>query len=98
MSAILDPLYGIQKIPQYRVVRKSYSFQNVMSTILDPPFRKMEIRCQIRNQRPQKLWSTKLHENRSDSKILRPPYWIRHFEFRKSDVKFIIKFKITESL
>ena len=24
------------------------------------------------------------------SKILRPPYWVRLFEFRKSDVKFII--------
>ena len=56
-----------------------------MSAILDPPFRKMEIRCQIRNQRPQKPWSTKFHENRWVSKILCPPYWVRYSEFRKSD-------------
>ena len=61
-----------------------------MFTILDLPFRKMEIRCQIRDQRPQKPWSTKFHENRWVSKILCPPYWVRHFEFRKSDVKFIV--------
>ena len=61
-----------------------------MSAILDPPFWKMGIRCQIRNHRPQKPWSTKFHENRSIYKILCPPYWVRHFEFRKSDVKFII--------
>ena len=35
-------------------------------------------------------WSTKFHENRWVSKILCTPYWVRHFEFRKSDVKFII--------
>ena len=61
-----------------------------MSTILDPSFRKMGIRCQIRNQRLQKLWSTKIHEIRCVSKILCPTYWFRHFEFRKSDFKFII--------
>ena len=44
----------------------------------------------IRNQRRQKPWSTKFHENRWVSKILSPPYWVRHFEFRKSEVRFII--------
>ena len=62
-----------------------------MSAILGPPFWKIEIRCQIRNQWPQKPWSTKFHENRWVLKILCPPYWVRHFEFRKSDVKFIIR-------
>ena len=61
-----------------------------MSAILDPPFWEMEIRCQICNQRPQKPWSRKFHENRWVSKILCPPYSVRHFEFRKSGVKFII--------
>ena len=61
-----------------------------MSAILDPPFWIPKIRCQIRIQQPLKLWSTKFHENRWVSKILCPPYWVRHFEFRKSDVKFII--------
>ena len=46
--------------------------------------------CQIRNQRPQKPWSTKFHENRWVSKILCLPYWVRHLEFRKSDVKVVI--------
>ena len=40
------PLYGILKIqfeihnqrPQYKVPRKSLAFQNMMSTILGPPF------------------------------------------------------------
>ena len=49
----------------------------------------MEIRCQIRNQRPRKSWKTKFHENLWVSKILCPPYWVRHFGFRTSDVKFI---------
>ena len=61
-----------------------------MSAILDPPFWKVEIRCQTRNQRSQKPWSTKVRENRWVSKILCPPYWVRHFEFRKSDVEFTI--------
>ena len=61
-----------------------------MSAILDPPFWKMEIWCQIRNQRPQKPWSTKFHGNRWVAKILCPPYWVRHFEFRKSNVRFRI--------
>ena len=49
-----------------------------------------KIKFEIRNQRPQKPWSTKFHENRWFSKILCPPYSVRHFEFRESDVKFII--------
>ena len=42
------------------------------------------------NERPQKRWSTKFHENRLVSKILCPPHRVRHLKFRKSDVKFII--------
>ena len=61
-----------------------------MSAILGPTFKKMEIRYQIRNQRPQKPWSTKLHENRWVSIILCSPYWVCHFEFWRSDVEFII--------
>ena len=61
-----------------------------MSAILDPPFRKIEFRGPMRNQRPQKPSSTKFHENHWVSKILCPPYWVRHFEFWKSDFKFII--------
>ena len=61
-----------------------------MSTILDPIFLIPKIRCQICNQWPQKPLSTKFHENRWVSKILCPPYWVRHFQFRKSDVKFVI--------
>ena len=45
----------------------------------------MEIRCQIRNQRPQKPWSKKFHENRWVFKILCPPFIIP-----TSNVKFII--------
>ena len=60
-----------------------------MSAILHPPFRKMVIRCQIRNQRPQEPWG-KNSTNHWVSKISCPPYCVRHFEFRKSDVKFII--------
>ena len=41
--------------------------------MLDPPFWILKIRCQIRNQRPQKPWSTKFHEN---SKLLCLPFRI----------------------
>ena len=75
---------------KHRILMKLDRFRYFVSTILDPPFWKMEIRCQIRNQRPQKPWSTKVHENRWVPKKLCSPYWVRHFEFRKSDVKFII--------
>ena len=75
---------------EYKVPRKSLGFQNIMSSILGPPFWIPKIWCQIRNQQPQKPWSTKSHDNRWVSNILCPPYWVRHFEFRKSDIKFII--------
>ena len=47
-----------------------------MPTILNPLFWIPKIQCQIRNQRPQKPWSTKFHENRWLSKILCPPFQI----------------------
>ena len=50
----------------------------------------MSVECLNREQRSQKTWSTKFHENRWLSKISCPPYWARHFEFRKSEIKFII--------
>ena len=47
---------------EYKVPRKSLGSQNIMSSILDPPFRIPKIRCQIHNQRPQKPPSTELCE------------------------------------
>ena len=47
-----------------------------MSAIFDPPFWKMEIQCQIRNQRPQKLLSTEFRGNHVICKIACPTYWI----------------------
>ena len=76
--------------PRVQSCAKIVEFQNFMSAILDPPFWKMEIRCQICNQRLQQPRRKKFHESRWVSKILCPPYWVRHFEFRKTDVKFII--------
>ena len=46
-----------------------------MSAILAPPFRKMEIRFQICDQRPQKPWSTNFHENFWVSKTGCQTYW-----------------------
>ena len=100
ISAIFDPLYWMLNI-QFEIRNqrplKPPSIElcknRRVSKIpywMDPPFRKMEIRGQIRNQRSQKPWSTKFHENRWVSKILCPSYCARHFEFRKSDFKFII--------
>ena len=57
---------------------------------MDPSFLIPKIQCQIRNQWSQKPWSTKFRENRWVSKILCPLYWVHHFKFRKSDVKFVI--------
>ena len=47
-----------------------------MSAILSPPFLIPKIRCQIHNQRPQKLLSTKFRGNRVVSEITCPTYWI----------------------
>ena len=53
-----------------------------MSAILGPPFWISKIRYQIRNQRPQKPWSTKFHENRWLSKILCSPFWIPKIRYQ----------------
>ena len=95
MSAILGPPFWILKI-RCRISnqrpQKPWSTElcknRWLSNILGPPFWIPKNRCQIRNQRPQKPWSTELCENRWIS--IRPPYGVRNFEFRKSDVKFII--------
>ena len=50
-----------------------------MSAILDPPFRKMEIRYQIHSQRPQRLLSTDFRVNRVVSKIACLTLDIRNF-------------------
>ena len=42
----------------------------IWSIILDPPFRIPECRVRIRNQRPQKPASTKLHPNQVSFGIL----------------------------
>ena len=47
-----------------------------MCTILDPLFWIPKIWCKIRNQQPQKPWSTKFHKNRWLSKIFSPPFSI----------------------
>ena len=93
------------KASEYRVSRKSCGFQNCMSgildirhfsklmailAILDPLYGILKIRFEIRNQWLRKPPSTELCENRRVSKILCPPYWIRHFDKWKSDVKFVI--------
>ena len=62
-----------------------------MSAILDPLYGIVKIQFEIRNQRPRKPPNTELCENRRISKISYPPYWIRHFEKWKSDVKFVVE-------
>ena len=61
-----------------------------MSAILDSLYGILKIKFEIRNQEPQIPPRTELCKNREVSKISCPLHWIRHFEFRKSDVKFVI--------
>ena len=75
---------------KHRILMKLDRFQNCMSAVLDSLYVILKIYFEIRNQRHRKPPSTELCENPWVSKILCPPYWVRHCEFRKSDVKFII--------
>ena len=75
---------------KHRILMNLNRFQNFMSAILDPLYGILKTQFEIRNQRPQKPPSTELCDNRRVSKISCPPYWTRHSEKWKSDVKFAI--------
>ena len=75
---------------KHRILIKLNRFRNFMSAILNPLYGILKIQFGIRNQWHQKPSSTELCENRRVPKISCPPYWTRHFEKWKSDVKFVI--------
>ena len=75
---------------KHRILMKPDRFRNFMSAILDPLYGILKIQFKIHNQWPRKPPSTELCKNRRVSIISCPPYWIRHFEKCKSDVKFVI--------
>ena len=70
----------------YMSVRKMHLLIT-MSAILDPPLWQPKNTHQIRNQRLRKPRAHFLLRLENFSKI-RPPYWIRHFVFRKTDSRF----------
>ena len=61
-----------------------------MCVIWNPLYGILKIQFEIRIQRSRKPSSTEVCENRRVSIISCPPYWIRHVEKCKSDVKFVI--------
>ena len=75
---------------KHRILMKLDRFWNFVSVILDPLCGISKIQFEICNQRPREPLSTDLCENRRISKISWSPYWIRHFEKWKFDVKFVI--------
>ena len=75
---------------KHTILMKLDRFRNFMSAILDPLYGILIIQFKICNQWPRKPLSSELCENRRVSKISCPPYWIRHFEKWKSDVKFVV--------
>ena len=72
-----------------------------VSKILYPPFWIPKIRCQIHNQRPQKLLSTEFWRNRVVSKIVCPTHWIsailrRVWLFEISETSFFLQFNYSD--
>ena len=60
------------------------------SLITNPPYWILKIWLQISNQPPEKPRSKHFHEYSWKVTLRRPPYWIRHLKFWKSDVGFVI--------
>ena len=58
-----------------------------LPTILDPPFWIFKNWIQYCNQRPQKLLTAEFQKDGMTFSKICPPYWIRHFEFWKSEFR-----------
>ena len=96
-----NSLSATSKALEYKVPQKSLDFKNIMFAILGPPFWIPKFRCQIHNQRPQKLLSTEFRGNRVVSKIACSTYWIsailwRVWLFEMGEIIFFLQFNYSD--
>ena len=87
---ILDLWSATPKIPLYQFLKTNLKKFKILATLLDPPFWISKILVQIRNWWPQKPLYTNFQKQIQKNVILWSPPWSRHFEFPKSELRFVI--------